>query len=97
MFGSQGAGSNRPDEAGHVFEPLLAAIAEGALPPGEGGAVAAHVAECDWCAARVATYAEVDALIRAAPAPLPPASLRAGLYASIAAEARQAAELQRPP
>src|SRR5689334_787829 len=95
MSGSRGNGNDWPSGECRVFAPSLAAFAEDALPPAEAHAVAAHLAGCDRCAQRVAAFAEVDALIHAAPLPTPPASLRAGLYARIsarssAAETRQA-------
>ncbi|HEX6123030.1 MAG TPA: zf-HC2 domain-containing protein [Ktedonobacterales bacterium] len=96
MSGSRGNGSDLPSEQCHAFAPSLAAFVEGALPPEEASRIAAHVAGCGWCAQRVAAYTEVETLIRAAPRPTPPASLRAGLYARIAAEASSAAPRHRP-
>jgi putative zinc finger protein len=91
MSGSRGNGSGWLDADHHASSSSLAAFAEGALSLAEAHAVAEHIAGCDECAARLAAYAEVDALIGAAPLPMPPASLRAGLYARIgAAETRQA-------
>src|SRR5262249_32270576 len=86
MSGSRGERAGEgPSEQCRLLAPSLAAFAEGALPPEEAESVAAHVAGCGWCAARMAAYAEVDALVREAPSPSPPPSLRAGLYARIAA------------
>jgi anti-sigma factor RsiW len=86
MSGSQnGKSGDRPGEECLLLEPSLAAFADGALPPEEARSVAAHVAGCGWCAARVAAYGEVDALVRQTPAFAPPPSLRAGVYARIAA------------
>ncbi len=91
MSGSRESGSDWPSADRHASAPSLAAFAEGALPPNEMRSIAAHVAGCDECAERVAAYADVDELVRAAPAPIPPAALRADLYARIgAAGARQA-------
>lgn len=95
MSGSRGEKAGEvPSEQCRLLAPSLAAFAEGALPPEEAESVAAHVAGCGWCAARMAAYAEVDALVRQAPSPTPPPSLRAGLYARIAAA--QASERHRP-
>ncbi len=98
MSGSQGGKSGEgPSEQCRSFAPSLAAFVSGALPPEQEQAIAAHVATCGWCAARLAAYAEVDALLREAPAPEPPPSLRAGLYARIAAaEERQASARHSP-
>ena len=91
MSGSRESGSDWPSADRHASAPSLAAFAEGALPPNEMRSIAAHVAGCDECAERVAAYADVDELVRTAPAPIPPAALRADLYARIgAAGARQA-------
>jgi hypothetical protein len=93
MNGSRGSGNDWPSADRHAPASSLAAFAEGALPPDETRIIAAHVARCDECAERVAAYAEVDSLVRAAPAPIPPASLRAGLFARIgASEAPLAAQ-----
>jgi anti-sigma factor RsiW len=94
MSGSRESGSDWLGADRHASASSLAAFAEGALPPDEMRAIAAHVAGCDECAERVAAYAEVDSLVRAAPAPIPPASLRAGLYARIGAETWQASGRQ---
>jgi len=93
MSGSRGNGSGWLGADRHASSSSLAAFAEGALSLAEAHAVAEHVAGCGECAARLAAYAEVDALVGAAPLPMPPASLRAGLYARIgAAETRQASQ-----
>ena len=91
MSGSRGNGSGWLGADRHASSSSLAAFAEGALSLAEAHTIAGHVAGCDECAARLAAYAEVDALVSAAPLPLPPAALHAGLYARIgAAETRQA-------
>lgn len=87
MSGSQnGKIGDGPGDECLRLAPSLAAFLEDALPPEEARAIATHVAGCDWCAWRLAAYGEVDALVRQAPALTPPPSLRAGLYARIAAE-----------
>ncbi|HEU5441472.1 MAG TPA: zf-HC2 domain-containing protein [Ktedonobacterales bacterium] len=95
MSGSHGIGSEGSGEQCRLLAPSLAAFVEGALPPAEMQAIAAHVAGCGWCAAEVAAYAAVTPLLREATSPTPPASLRAGLYARIAAEARRASQRHR--
>jgi len=92
MNGSHGRGNDWPGPDRHASASSLAAFAEGALPPDETRVIAAHVARCDECAERVAAYAEVDSLVRAAPAPAPPAALRAGLFERIVAESGQSSE-----
>jgi anti-sigma factor RsiW len=90
MSGNRESGSDWLGAGRHASASSLAAFAEGALPADEMRAIAAHVAGCDECAERVAAYAEVDSLVRAAPPPMPPAALRAGLFTRIGAETRQA-------
>jgi len=89
------SGGEGPSEHCHLLEPALAAFVEGVLPSGKAPAVAEHVAGCGWCATRLALFAEVDTLLREAPTPVPPASLRAALYARITAEARRASQQHR--
>lgn len=64
--------------------PLLEALHDGALDERQAHAVAGHVATCAYCAARLRSYAELDQLIRAAPAPVAGPALRAGVYHAIA-------------
>src|SRR5262245_42036914 len=92
MSGGRESGSDRPRADRHTPASSLAAFAEGALSADEMRAIAAHVAGCDECAEHVAAYADVDELIRAAPAPPPPAALRADLFARIGAETARASE-----
>src|SRR5262245_34218761 len=89
MSESRERGSDWQGADRHASASSLAAFAEGALPADAMRAIAAHVARCDECAERVAAYAEIDELVRAAPAPMPPAALRAGLFARIGAETQQ--------
>ena len=63
---------------------LLDTFHDGALDLDRTRLVAAHVAACDACAARLAEIATVDRLLAASPAPSAPAALRSGLYARIA-------------
>ncbi len=91
MSGSRGEhqGTGLSEQC-RLLAPKLAAFAEDALPPEEMRAIAMHVRGCDWCLPRVEAYRAVDALIRRAPTPRPPAALRTGLYARINAARRQA-------
>lgn len=65
--------------------PLLEAFYDGALDAEQTQRVAGHLGACAFCAARLRRYAEVDQLIRAAPAPVAGPALRAGVYRAIAA------------
>jgi anti-sigma factor RsiW len=95
MSGSRGNASEVPSEQCRALAPSLAAFVEGALPEDEARIVATHVAGCGWCAEQVAAYVKVDALVREESTPTPPASLRAGLYARIAAETERASHGHR--
>lgn len=96
MSGSRGEGQGKSGERCQPLDVSLAAYVEGVLPPDEARVIAEHVAGCHWCAARVAAFAGVDALVRSAPSPEPPASLRAGLYARIAAPRTQPPSTRHP-
>lgn len=63
--------------------PLLEAYHDAALDEREAAWVAAHLAGCAYCSARLRRYAEIDLLIRSAPAPLAGPALREGLYRAI--------------
>lgn len=79
-----GAHRRRPPSCAEIRE-LLDAFHDGALDLDQTRFVAAHVAACNGCAARLAEIASVDRLIATSPAPSAPAALRSGLYARIAA------------
>ena len=61
--------------------PLLSAYMDNDLTPDELRVVQAHVAACPECAALLAEYRQVRALVRALPQPQPPPALRAAVFA----------------
>ena len=62
------------------------AYAEGALPPGEAALIAAHLSGCAVCRERLATFAEVDGILRATYPPPDAPERRAAILAQLAAE-----------
>lgn len=61
-----------------------AALALGALPPGERPAVEAHIQTCELCRAELAGFQETVALLATVSAEIPPASLRRSVLAAVA-------------
>ena len=66
------------------FEEMLARRTE--LAPNEERRLAAHLHECPQCQATAAAYQEQTRLLRSIPAVDPPSTLRAGVFAGIAAQ-----------
>jgi hypothetical protein len=67
--------------------PLLGAYRRDDWTPAELDDLGRHLAECAACRHKEATYRQVGAGIRLLPSITPPASLRAGVFAAIRAEA----------
>ena len=67
------------------IRPQIEAFHDGSLALDQADRVAAHLATCASCAARLAEIASVDRLIGTAPLPRTPTALRGRLYARIAA------------
>ncbi|HEV2403984.1 MAG TPA: zf-HC2 domain-containing protein [Ktedonobacterales bacterium] len=67
------------------IRPLIEAFHDGSLALDQADRVAAHLATCASCAARLAEIASLDRLIGTAPLPRTPTALRSRLYARIAA------------
>lgn len=64
-----------------AIRPLLSAYMDNEVTPTELRTIGAHVAICAECAAILAEYRELRALVRALPQPLPPASLQGAVFA----------------
>lgn len=73
--------------------PLLSAYMDNDLTPEELRVVQGHVAACPACAALLAEYRQVRALVRALPQPQPPPALRAAVFARATPAYRQRAFL----
>jgi anti-sigma factor RsiW len=77
--------------SGHVTE-LLALAAAGALEAGESERVAAHLRECDACAARAAEWRQLADAIHRLPQPRPDAALVARTREAVEALVAERAE-----
>ncbi len=64
-----------------AIRPLLSAYMDNEVTPTELRAIGAHVATCAECAAILAEYRELRALVRALPQPLPPSGLQGAVFA----------------
>lgn len=82
-------GAARPSQQCAQIEPLLEAFHDGALDSVHSRTVAEHLATCAHCAAHLERYAQVDALVRAAPAPRAGPELRRRLEQRITAAQRR--------
>jgi len=64
-----------------AIRPLLSAYMDNEVSPTELRAIGEHVATCAECAAVLAEYREMRALVRALPQPLPPGNLQGAVFA----------------